>query len=218
MKLDRTLPAVWQLTGADIPALAPVASRAHTVVLEDVETLCASIVVDFSHGDYPYVVTETADLYESLGYLLGRTHEVLDRYDPTKGRRLHDPWTAGFRAWLHVELTNDLHDYWRSRLSRDGRKRSLQIDVERDQVETFDSDDPEIAMVLSRLPKQHRVVATLLLEEGLSVSEIAERQGVSRPAASKYVRDLQAQLRLIGLAPAASAPAQVRQTKEEIAA
>lgn len=215
MKLDRTLAATWALTGADVPALAAVTSRAHVVVLDDVEILCASIVVDFSRGDYPYVVTESSDLYESLGYLLGRTHEVLNRYDPTKGRRLHDPWTAGFKMWLHTELTNDLHDYWRSKLSRDGRKRSLQIDVERDAAQTFDSDDPEIAMVLSRLPKQHRVVATLLLEEGLSVSEIAVRQGVSRPAASKYVRDLQAQLRMIGLAPA---PQPASQLKEEIAA
>jgi len=123
MKLDRTLPALWQLTGADVPALAAVSSRAHTVVLDDVETLCASIVVDVSRSDAPYVPTETSDLYEGLGFLLGRVCEVLPRYDPTRGRAVHDPWTAGFKAWLHDELTLDLIDQWRSWFGRNGQKR-----------------------------------------------------------------------------------------------
>jgi hypothetical protein len=48
---------------------------------------------------------------------------VLPRYDPTKGRRIHDPWTGGFKAWLHDELTYDLIDQWRSWFGRNGQKR-----------------------------------------------------------------------------------------------
>ena len=125
VKLDRTLPALWQLTGADLPALATVASRAHTVVLADVETLCASIVVEKERGAESYIPHESADLYEALGFLLGRTIEVLPRYDPTKGRRLHDPWTGGFKAWLYDELAYDLIDHWRSWNGRNGQKRML---------------------------------------------------------------------------------------------
>jgi hypothetical protein len=46
VRLERTLPTVWQLRGFDVPALAPVVSRGHVIVLEDVEYLCSSIVVD----------------------------------------------------------------------------------------------------------------------------------------------------------------------------
>jgi hypothetical protein len=123
VRLDRTLPAVWVLHGADVPALAAVVSRSRVVVCDDVELLCASIVVEQSRLDESYVPTETSDLYEALGFLLGRVVEVLPRYDPTKGRRIHDPWTAGFRAWLHNELAFDLIDHWRSWFGRFGQKR-----------------------------------------------------------------------------------------------
>lgn len=123
MKLDRTLPVTWTLRGGDVPALADVASRATVVVVDDVEQLCASIVVDQSRSDAPYVPRETSDLYEALGFLLGRVVEVLPRYDPTRGRRVYDPWTQGFRAWLHDELVCDLIDQWRSWYGRNGHKR-----------------------------------------------------------------------------------------------
>lgn len=123
MKLDRTLPTVWVLRGADVPALAATASRAHVVVVDDVELLCASIVVDQSRSDAPYVPGELADLYEALGFLLGRVVELLPRYDPARGRVVYDPWTQGFKAWLHSELGLDLIDQWRSWYGRNGQKR-----------------------------------------------------------------------------------------------
>lgn len=123
MILDRTLPAVWVLHGSDVPALAHVLARAGVVVVDDVEVLCASIVVEGSRSDAPYVPSERADLYEALGFLLGRTVEVLPRYDPDRGRRVYDPWTQGFRAWLHDELAMDLIDQWRSWFGRSGHKR-----------------------------------------------------------------------------------------------
>lgn len=123
MILDRTLPAVWQLRGCDVPALAPVTSRARTVVVDDVELLCGAIVIDVSRSGVPYAAREMWDLYEALAFMLGRTVEVLPKYDPTRGRRIHDPWTAGFKAWLHDELLRDLHDQWRSWYGRKGQKR-----------------------------------------------------------------------------------------------
>lgn len=123
MKLDRTLAATWQLTGADVPALATVTSRAHVVVLEDVETLCASIVIDLSRSDAPYAMTETSDLYDALGFLLGQVTVRLPKYDPKRGNAIHDPWTEGFKMWLHQRLTRDLIDQWRSWNGRNGHKR-----------------------------------------------------------------------------------------------
>ena len=126
--LEPTLPQTWRLYGADVPALAPVRSRAHVVVVDDVETLCASIVVDVSRSGAPYAASELCDLYEAVGFLLGRVIEVLPRYDPTRGRQVHDPWTNGFKAWLHSELVRDLHDQWRSWYGRHGHKRMVQFD------------------------------------------------------------------------------------------
>lgn len=125
--LDRTLSTVWVLRGRDVPSLAGT-SRDHVAVVEDVETLCASIVVAQSRSDAPYAPREMSDLYEALAFLLGRTFEVLPRYDHTRGRRIHDPWTGGFKAWLHDELTCDLIDQWRSWFGRHGQKRVSFID------------------------------------------------------------------------------------------
>lgn len=144
MKLERTLTVVWQLRGSDVPGLAAVKSRARESVVDDVEHLCAAIVVDVSRMDralHPWVATETADLYEAVGFLLGRTVEVLDRYDPTRGRAKHDPWTAGFRAWLHDELRNDLIDHWRSWNGRHGHKRLPSLSNIDEDGETYDGVD-----------------------------------------------------------------------------
>lgn len=120
MILERTLPAVWRLSTVDVPALE---HRQRAVVVDDVEQLCAAIVVDQSRRDAPYVPRELSDLHEALAFLLGRVVEVLPVYDPSRGRQVHDPVAGGFKGWLHLELTMDLIDHWRSWNGRHGQKR-----------------------------------------------------------------------------------------------
>lgn len=124
--LEQMLPTVWQLTGADVPALAG-HGRDQVIVVADVEHLCAAVVVAGYRSDAPYAGREHVELEDALAYLLGRVVELLPRYDPGRGRRRYDPWTDGFRAWLHRELSRDLIDRWRSVNGRQGQKRSLPL-------------------------------------------------------------------------------------------
>lgn len=134
MILDRTLPTLWPLRAGDVPRLAG-RGRDEAVLVGDTETLCASIVVDQSRRDADYAAKELADLYDSLGWLLGRVVEVLPVYDPTRGRQVHDPFAGGFKGWLHLELTCDLIDYWRAWFGRHGQKRVFAGDSKEDAVD-----------------------------------------------------------------------------------
>jgi hypothetical protein len=120
--LERTLPQVWTLHGSDVPALAG-HGRDRAVVVADVENLCAAVVRTTTRTKRAYVSFELADMGEAVAFLLGRVFEVLSGYDPSRGRPLHDPYSEGFRAWLHLELSRDLVDYWRSVNGRDGHKK-----------------------------------------------------------------------------------------------
>lgn len=120
MILERTLPRTWTLTGGDVPALAGV-GKDRAILVADVEQLCASIVIEQDRKGNDRL--ELVDLYESLGFLIGQTFLLLATYDPTRGRQVHDPYTEGFKAWLHLELTRDLIDRWRSVYGRTGHKR-----------------------------------------------------------------------------------------------
>jgi RNA polymerase sigma factor (sigma-70 family) len=117
----------------------------------------------------------------------------------------HDPARCPFDAWAWLKMRGAVLDEIRRHRfgKRAGERGDVtepgEFDGERE-GKAFDSDDPETEMALSRLPKQHRVVAALLVE-GLSVAQIAERQGVSRPTAAKYVDALRGQLRSVGFAP-----------------
>lgn len=129
MILERTLPQVWALTAADVPALAG-RGRDRAVLVPDVERLCSSIVVDQSRSDAAYVARERSELYDSLGFLLGQAWLVFPDYDPTRGRAVHDPYAGGFKGWFHLELTRDLIDHWRSWYGRYGQKRVASTDLE----------------------------------------------------------------------------------------
>jgi hypothetical protein len=120
VRLERTLPSVWVLRAAEVPALAG-GARDRVLLVEDVETLCASIVADQDKRSAGGL--EMCDLYESVGYLLGQVVELLPTYDPTRGRQVHDPYDGGFKGWLHLELTRDLIDHWRSWFGRAKQKR-----------------------------------------------------------------------------------------------
>lgn len=139
MILDRTLPAVWQLRGADVPALAPIVSRGQVVVVDDVEYLCSAIVRELCHSRASYAPQTFTQMDDARGFLLGQITLLADKYDPTKGTAIHDPFTKGFRAWLYVELKRDLIDECRSRFGRQGQKHDL-IDMrpyERDEEAAY---------------------------------------------------------------------------------
>lgn len=134
MILERTLPSIWRLTGADVPALAPVTSRARFVVVEDVEYLCSAIVLDLCHSRASYAPKTFTQMDDARAFLLGQVQLLAARYDPTRGTAVHDPFTKGFRAWLYVELKRDLIDECRSRFGRQGQKHDL-IDMRPYQLE-----------------------------------------------------------------------------------
>ncbi|MFL5911427.1 MAG: hypothetical protein ACJ768_12735 [Gaiellaceae bacterium] len=125
MKLERTLPSVWVLHGFDVPALAPVAGRGRTVVVADVEYLCAAVVREVAASGQPYAPRSFAQMDEELAFLLGQVDMLVSRYDPSRGRAVYDPWRDGFRAWLYLELKRDEIDNCRSRFGRDGAKHDL---------------------------------------------------------------------------------------------
>lgn len=125
VKLERTLPAVWQLRGGDVPALATVTSRARTVVVDDVEYLCSAIVREVGRSRAPYAPRSFAQMDDLVAFLLGQVEPVAGKYDPTKGTQVHDPFTHGFKAWFYVELKRDAIDECRSRFGRDGHKHDL---------------------------------------------------------------------------------------------
>lgn len=123
MILDRTLPRVLQVTAGEVPALAG-RGRDRVVLVTDVEVLCSSIVVDQTRRQQSAPLS-LHDLHESLGFLLGQVPVLLATYDPARGRQIHDPYAGGFKGWLHLELTRDLIDYWRSFWGRHGQKRVM---------------------------------------------------------------------------------------------
>lgn len=125
MRLERTLPAVWALHGADVPALQAVVNRRAETVVEDVEYLCAAIVRDVTRTQATYTPRTYTQMDDLLAWLIGQVPMLMTKYDPSKGRRLHDPWSDGFRAWLYVELKRDMIDECRSRFGRDGHKHDL---------------------------------------------------------------------------------------------
>lgn len=125
MRLERTLPAVWQLHGADVPALAKIANRRCEVVVEDVEYLCAAIVRDVCRMPVSYTPRTYTQMDDLLAWLIGQVPLLVTKYDPSKGRKLHDPHAGGFRGWLYVELKRDMIDECRHRFGRDGHKHDL---------------------------------------------------------------------------------------------
>lgn len=148
MILSRTLGTVWQLRGADIPALAPVTSRGRVIVVDDVEYLCSAVVLEISKSSALYAPKTHSQMDDLAAFLLGQVTMLAGRYDPTRGTAIHDPFTNGFRAWLYIELKRDLIDECRSRFGRNGQKHDLidmrpyQREEENERAAQLDQPDP----------------------------------------------------------------------------
>ncbi len=100
-------------------------------------------------------------------------------------------------AWVRRVAINTMHDHTRKRVR--GNRAIARLGAD-DPVFNPDPVAYELGAVLSGLPQQQRVAATLFYVEDLSVAEIAETMGLSSGAVKYHLHAARDRLRL-SLAP-----------------